>query len=72
MTPGAVKSVYVAAQFFFPWKVTWYYTQLFKSLGANNFFFFERKYIFIQQRFIKLIKSDSKDIYNVTKDFYTK
>ncbi len=69
MTPGAVKSVYVAAQLFFLWKVTWYYTQLFKSLGANYFFFFGKK---IQQRFIKLIKSDNKDIYNVAKDFYTK
>ncbi len=26
--------------------------------------------IFIQQRCIKLIKGDSKDIYNITKDFY--
>ncbi len=31
-----------------------------------------KNYIFIQQGCIKLIKSDNKDIYNVTKDFYLK
>ncbi len=32
--------------------------------------FFKDINTFIQQGCIKLIKSDSKDIYNVTKDFY--
>ncbi len=38
---------------------------LFKSLGSVLFFFLEIN-TFIQQVFIKLIKNDSKVIYNVT------
>ncbi len=36
------------------------------------FYFFERNNTFIQQGQIQLIESDSKDIYNVTKDLYFK
>ncbi len=47
-----------------------------KFLGSVLFFlsFFLSNEIntFVQQGPIKLIKSDSKDIYNVTKDFYSK
>ncbi len=32
-------------------------------------FYFKDIYIFIQQEWIKMIKSDSKYIYNVTKDY---
>ncbi len=35
-------------------------------------FFFKEVTTFIQQEWIKLIQSKSKDIYNVTKDFYLK
>ncbi len=35
-------------------------------------FFPQEMYTFIHQGCIKLIKSDSEDIYNVTKDFYFK
>ena len=34
-----------------------------------DFFVFERKLVLIQQGCIKSIKNDSKDIYNVTKDY---
>ncbi len=37
-----------------------------------NYFLKEKNNIFIQQGHIKLIKYDSKNIYNVTKDFYFK
>ncbi len=46
-----------------------------KSLGSVRFFWCWKKLIsfnFNQQGHIKLIKSDSKDIYNVTKYFYFK
>ncbi len=50
----------------------------FKSLGSvkivSNFKFLIKKNknnnTFIYQEHVKLLKSDSKDIYNVTKDFY--
>jgi len=35
-------------------------------------FFFKENCTFIQQGCFKLIQSDIKDIYNVTKDFYFK
>ncbi len=41
-------------------------------LCINMFKIIKEMTTFIQQRSIKLIKSDSKDIYNVTKDFYLK
>ncbi len=44
-------------------KSSFHCTLLFKSLGSVSFFF-------IQQACIKLIKSDRKDIYNVTEDLY--
>ncbi len=34
--------------------------------------FLEKKYTFIWQHSIKLLKSNNKDMYNVTKDFYFK
>jgi len=41
------------------------------SLGfIQNVFIYWKEITFIQQRCIKLIRSDSKYIYNVTKDFY--
>ncbi len=36
------------------------------------FIFFKQINTFIQQEFIKLIKSDNKDMYNVAKDLYCK
>jgi len=41
-----------------------------KSLGSVRLFLKKEINTFIQQGHIKLIKSDSKDIYNVTKDVY--
>ncbi len=40
--------------------------------SSSKVFFLNEINIFIQQRCIKFIKSDSKDIYNLTKDFYFK
>ncbi len=51
------------------------YTVPFKMLGPVNFLFFlflKIIYAFIQQGFIKWIKSNSENIYIVTKDFYLK
>ncbi len=48
-----------------------YTTVPFKSLGYL-FFFGKEINTFIQQRCINLIKSDSKDIYCITKEFYYK
>uniref|UniRef100_A0A8C2EJF0 Macrophage stimulating 1 n=1 Tax=Cyprinus carpio TaxID=7962 RepID=A0A8C2EJF0_CYPCA len=45
---------------------TSYYKLLFKSLCCELFSFFKENNAFIPQGHIKLIKSDSKDIYNVT------
>ncbi len=44
--------------------------QLLKSLGLVRFL--KEINTFIDQGCIKLIKSDSKDIHNVTNDFYFK
>ncbi len=41
-----------------------------QKFGVNIFFW--KKLTFIHQSFIKWIKSDSKDIYNITKDFHFK
>ncbi len=41
-------------------------TVLFKSLGPSKIFY---SYYFIQQGHIILIKSSSKDVHNITKDF---
>jgi len=41
-----------------------------KSLGSIFFLFKKKKNTFIQGGCIKLIKRNSKDIYNVTYDFY--
>ncbi len=38
--------------------------------GVSKILFFKEMYYFIQQRCIKLVKSDSKDIYNVNKNCY--
>ncbi len=46
------------------------YTVHFENLGSISFF--KEINTFIYQGCIKLIKSDDKDIYNVTKDFYFK
>ncbi len=43
-----------------------------KDLHSLLFFFLNKSMLFSQQRCIKLIRSYSKDIYNVTKDFYFK
>ncbi len=49
------------------------YDNTIQKFGASKIFFLKEKITtFIQRRCIKLIKSDSKDIYNVTKDFYFK
>ncbi len=40
--------------------------------GISKIFFCCQVITFIQQGSIKLIKSDSKDIYEVTEDFYCK
>jgi len=49
-------------------KVNTAYTVPFKSLG-NVRFSFIKKNTFLQQGWIKLIKSNNIDIYNVTRDF---
>ncbi len=41
-----------------------------KKIVITRLYFFEEINTFIQQGWIKLINSDSKDIYNVIKDFY--
>ncbi len=43
-----------------------------KICGLSAFLFFKEIITFIQQGWVKLIKSHSKDIYNTTKDFYFK
>ncbi len=51
-----------------------YYIILVLNIYSKLIFIYEirKNNIFIQQGCIKLIKSDSKDIYNVSKDFYFK
>ncbi len=43
-----------------------------QKFGVTNIYFLYLKNTFNQQGHIKLIRSDSKDIYNVTMDFYFK
>ncbi len=47
------------------------YIKYIHKFGVSKIFFKEI-YMFIQQGCIELIKSDSKDIYKVTKDLYFK
>lgn len=49
----------------------WFNTSVYK-FGISNIYLAYFWKTFIQQRHIKLIKSDTKGIYNVTTDFYFK